>query len=61
MNRHIPGSGGLNPSPPLSRAASLGRVLIAVHCRDEGEIDRAKRIMEEAGASDVAVSREAAA
>ena len=38
-----------------------GRVLIAVHCRDEGEIDRAKRIMEESGASDVAVSREAAA
>jgi hypothetical protein len=38
-----------------------GRVLIAVHCRDEREIDRAKRIMQEVGASDVAVSREAAA
>jgi hypothetical protein len=38
-----------------------GRVLIAVHCRDNGEIDRAKQIMDEAGASDVAVSREAAA
>jgi hypothetical protein len=38
-----------------------GGVLIAVHCRDEAEIDRAKQIMEEVGASDVAVSREAAA
>lgn len=38
-----------------------GGVLISVHCRDEADIDRAKEILKAAGATDIAVAREAAA
>jgi hypothetical protein len=38
-----------------------GGILVSVHCRDEADIDRAKDILEAAGATDLAVTREAAA
>jgi hypothetical protein len=38
-----------------------GGMLISVHCRDDAEIDQARQILEGAGATDLAVAREAAA
>jgi hypothetical protein len=38
-----------------------GGILIAVHCDDGEAISRAKKIMQESGATDVAISREKAA
>ncbi|ALA58695.1 general stress protein [Nitrospira moscoviensis] len=38
-----------------------GGILVSVHCKDETDIERAKDILEAAGATDLAVAREAAA
>lgn len=38
-----------------------GGILISVHCADESDIEQARHLMEQAGARDIAVSRQAAA